>query len=147
MKKVMTIFGAVILAAFIFTSCGETAPQTEASDVNVEVPAEKPALEADQTSNTSNGTGSKLEETPVAAAPNPCDEYLNGYDKFSNDYIAIINKRNNNPNDLSVIRDYTRMMGEANDWDKKSAGCSSDEKFAAKYNAIKAKIAKAVAGL
>lgn len=76
-----------------------------------------------------------------------CDEFLKGYENFMEQYIDIMKKMQNNPNDNSVMTDYTTMMTEATEWADKTADCAEDAKFAAKLTEIQMKIANAASDL
>ncbi|MDY0281901.1 MAG: hypothetical protein RBR35_15230 [Salinivirgaceae bacterium] len=76
-----------------------------------------------------------------------CEEFLKGYEKFMNEYIAILKKYKNNPSDMTIMSEYTSLMMKATEWNTKVADCASDAKFAQKISTIQKKIAKAAAGL
>jgi hypothetical protein len=89
----------------------------------------------------------EIEDTPSTSSSNNCEEFLNGYEKFMDKYIAVIKKMKNNPSDMSVMTDYTSMMTEATEWSSKTADCAADAEFAAKFAAIQMKIANAASGM
>jgi len=76
-----------------------------------------------------------------------CEEYLKGYEKFMDNYIAIIKKYKANPSDASILTDYTSMLTKAQEWAEKTSDCAADINFAAKFSAIQIKIANAAAEL
>ena len=86
-------------------------------------------------------------EQSESSTSNNYDEFLKGDEKFMDKYIAIIKKMKNNPNDMSVMTDYTSMMTEATEWAEKTADCAADAKFASKFAAIQMKIANAASGM
>ena len=95
----------------------------------------------------SESSSSSSESNEVSSSSGDCDEFLKGYEKFMGKYIAIIKKMENNPNDMSVMTDYTSMMAEATEWAEKTADCAADATFAAKFAAIQMKIANAASGM
>ena len=102
----------------------------------------------DKESSSSNETEkeSQVDKKSIESSGD-CDEYLKGYEKFMDKYIALLKKYKANPTDASILTDYTSMVTEAQDWATKTADCAADTKFAAKFTAIQLKIANAAAGL
>ena len=82
-----------------------------------------------------------------SVASGDCDEFLKGYEKFMVKYIALLKKYKDNPTDVSILTDYTSMASEALDWETKTADCSADPQFVAKFSEIQMKIANAAADL
>jgi hypothetical protein len=92
-------------------------------------------------------SSSNSESSEMSSSLGDCDEFLEGYEKFMDEYIAIIKKMQKNPDDMSVMTDYTSMMTEATEWTEKTADCAADAEFASKFAAIQMKIANAAAGM
>jgi hypothetical protein len=76
-----------------------------------------------------------------------CSEFLDGYEDFMNEYIAIIKKYKNDPTDTDILSDYSSIMSEASEWSTKTSNCAGDAAFAAKFTKIQMKIANAASGL
>lgn len=76
-----------------------------------------------------------------------CDEFLKGYEKFMDDYLVVLKKISNNPNDMTAMAKYTSMMMEANEWAGKTGDCASNPKYAGKLTEIQMKIANAASGM
>jgi hypothetical protein len=72
---------------------------------------------------------------------------LEGYEKFMNDYIEVLKKYKEDPNDAALMGEYTTLMSEASQWASKTGDCSTDPAFAAKFSAIQMKIATAASGM
>jgi hypothetical protein len=102
---------------------------------NSEIVEEKFDSESSSSSSSSSVSSSNSSDN--------CDEFLKGYEEFMNKYIAIAKKMKNNPNDMSIMSDYTSMMTEASEWAEKTADCAADAKFTSKFAAIQMKIANA----
>lgn len=98
-------------------------------------------------SESSSASSSNSESNEVSSSSGDCDEFLDGYEKFMDDYIAILKKYKNDPTDASILSEYTSIMSEATEWSTKTADCAADEKFAAKFTAIQMKIANAASGM
>jgi len=72
-----------------------------------------------------------------------CDEFLEGYEKFVNEYIAVIKKYKANPTDTSILADYTKMLTNATKWSNFDEECANDPAFIGKFTEIQMKIALA----
>lgn len=98
-------------------------------------------------SSNSGSESSESESSSDSKSAENCEEFLDGYEKFMDDYIAIIKKMKNNPTDQTILTEYTSMMTEAAEWSTKTADCAADAKFAAKFAAIQVRIANAASNL
>jgi hypothetical protein len=76
-----------------------------------------------------------------------CDKFLNDYEEFMDKYIAMIKKNQKNPNDMSIMTDYTSMMTEVSEWAERADDCADDTNFASKFLDIQMKVSKAASGL
>ena len=76
-----------------------------------------------------------------------CDEFLKGYEKFMDDYIAIIKKYKKDPTNMSIMTDYVNLLSESSDWESKSESCMDDPKIASKIAEIQIKIIESMEGL
>jgi len=112
---------------------------------NSEIVEEK--FDSESSVSTKSNDDNDDDEIVIKASSGDCNEYLKGYEAFMKDYIAIIKKMKKNPNDMSVMTDYTSMMTEATNWASKTSDCAADAKFATKFADIQMKIANAVSDL
>jgi len=96
-------------------------------------------------SKSSSSDNDENESTSVSSSD--CDKYLKEYEKFVLKYIDVLKKYKKNPNDPSVISDYTKMMSNANEWAEKIEDCTNDSKYTAKILEIQTKIANAVSDM
>jgi hypothetical protein len=90
--------------------------------------------------------GENEEGSKSAGSGGNCDEFLDKYETFMKDYIAIIKKYKDNPTDASILSEYQKLQSEANNFPQPD-DCAADEKFVKKYTRIQEKIAKAVSGI
>ena len=129
MRKVMTIFGAIIFASTLFTSCGgcnKTEPEVKTETIIIkEVPA--PAAEPAQ---------------PVAPAGIDRDQFVKNYSAFADSYIKLVKKRRDNPRDPSILIEYTDAAAKALVMQKDAKACTNSE-HAAEILEIANRIAKA----
>ena len=79
-----------------------------------------------------------------------CDEFIEGYEKFMDDYIGILKKYSNDPTDMTILSEYTTTIAKVGEWSEKAVSideCFKDEKFVKKYTDIQMKIANALTEL
>ncbi|MCO5269067.1 MAG: hypothetical protein M9897_09255 [Brumimicrobium sp.] len=154
MKKVTVIFGALFFALFMMTSCGGKSSSESDFDKTIEQLDEMrnltdSNLDDSDESSTSDESSDVLEEEKLSSSSgSDCDEFLKGYEKFMDKYIAIVKKQKNNPTDMSIMSEYSSMMSEASEWaDKITDDCANNPDFMAKYTKIQMKIANAASGI
>ena len=75
-----------------------------------------------------------------------CDEFLEGYENFMDNYIVILKKSKADPTDMSIMTEYMSLMTEASEWTSKTPDCT-DMEFLLKLNKIQMKMATAAAGM
>lgn len=63
-----------------------------------------------QTDTASQNTGNK--ETKTNGIRSDFKSAMDSYEKFFDEYVAIMKKYANNPNDMSILGDYTKYMGK-----------------------------------
>jgi len=98
-----------------------------------------------ESSSSSSSYGEDDDE--ISSSSTDCDELLEGYEEFMDQYIDMIKKMKNNPGDMSIMTDYASIMTEAGKWSSKTADCAADAKYASKFIAIQMKIANAASGM
>ena len=129
MRKVMTIFGAILFASTIFTSCGgcnKTEPEVKTETIIIkEVPA--PAAEPVEV---------------VTPSGVDCDQFVKDYSAFADSYIKLVKKRRANPGDASILIEYTDAAAKAMVMQKNAKACTNSE-HAAEILEIANRIAKA----
>ena len=47
-------------------------------------------------------------------------EFLKEYEKWVDDYIAIVKKQKETPSDLTILTDYSKMLTQMSEWSRKS---------------------------
>ena len=75
-----------------------------------------------------------------------CDEFLDGYEKFMDNYIVILKKQQADPTDFSIIAEVASIMTEASEWTSKTPDCT-DLAFVARLGKIQMKMAAAASGM
>ncbi len=123
MKKLFYVF---VVLSFTMFSCGGSAEQTEEiSDEAV-----------------------NIEESDVAAdddVAKTCDEFLDDYEKWTDDYLEILEAYVKDPTNLEIGKEYAElsesMMTWYTDWSNYAA-CAQKEEFQKRFEAIADKIDK-----
>jgi len=75
-----------------------------------------------------------------------CEKFINDYEKFVSSYIAILKKYKANPNDMSILTEYSEMASKAVTMKKDASSCT-DAKYVVKLMKLNTKIANAAAGM
>ena len=75
-----------------------------------------------------------------------CDEFLEGYENFMDNYIVILKKSKADPTDMSIMTEYMSLMTEASEWTSKTPDCT-DMEFLGKLSKIQIIMATAAAGM
>ena len=144
MKKLMTIFGAILFASAILSSCGGSDKNTiddlddaieNYSDSNI-----------DDTYNESSESEDISNDEIESSSSSDCDQFIKDYEEFVNSYIVIIKKMKANPSDMSIMSEYTEMASNASTMQSDAADCN-DIKYAAKLSQLATKMANAAAGM
>lgn len=116
MKKLLAILLTVMML-FSLTACG-----TEENDEkNAKV--ENPSL-SDNT-DTSNVLETE-NKSDISTGDYTWKDYLVDYEKWVDEYIVILKKHHENPSDLSILSDYSKMVQETAEWAERSEKIKSD---------------------
>ena len=121
MKKIVKIFGLILSASFILSSCGGSS-STEKATENQEV--------------------NESEASSENAAGSDCDQFLADYEAFVDSYISMAKKIQEDPTDLSAMTEYTSMMSKLTEMQSLGADCN-DTEVAQKMIELNLKIAQA----
>ena len=114
MKKLT--FLIVIISIIGFTSCGGS--KTEKKD-------------------------STQKEEKLSGSINDCDEFLEHYEKWIDEYLEIIDSYFKNPADETIATKYMALMQEGMEWSTKWVAlvdCADDEKYEKRFEEISKKV-------
>lgn len=123
MKK---IFYAFVVLSFTMFSCGGSAEQTEES--------------SDEAVN--------IEESDVAAdddVAKTCDEFLDNYEKWTDDYLEILEAYVKDPTNLEIGEEYAELSKSIATWYSEWGNyiaCAQKEEYQKRFEAIGDKIDK-----
>lgn len=93
---------------------------------------------------TKNSTGDPNEITGLSPE---CTQFLDGYEKYVDDYIQVLEDYKSNPTDLSLLERTTAMATEAQAWSGKATSeCKDVTEFISRLTKIQAKLSAAAIG-
>jgi hypothetical protein len=76
-----------------------------------------------------------------------CDEFLEGYENFMDNYITILKKSKADPADMSIMSEVMSLMTEASEWTSNTPDDCTDMEFIGKLSKIQLKMAAAASGM
>ena len=136
--------GFAFMAVMFLASCGGGDVESSISDSTSEI---EDAYE-EMSNEIEEAYEEIANEVVVADRSNnsECDEFLDGYEKFMDNYIVILKKSKADPTDMSIMTEYMSLMTEASEWTSKTPDCT-DMAFLGKLSKIQMKMATAAAGM
>jgi hypothetical protein len=141
MKKTPSFVLAICFASFLMFGCGGKKEETK---------TDESGMSTEKSKESNAGSESKTEESgdnkASAGSNSKCDQFLADYEAFVNEYIELANKVKENPQDMSVMTEYSQMAAKSTKWASDAKECSSDAAFAAKYAQLYARIAAKASG-
>ena len=112
-----TFLSIIFCSAILLTSCGNNQSKSETEE------------------SSSNST----ESGDFKEAKN-CNEFIDQYEEWMDDYIVVIEKFMKNPADADLMNEYMKVAEESmnwmNQWNSKLALCASDEKYEKRFDEI-----------
>jgi len=134
--------GFAFMAVMFLASCGGGDVESAISDSTTETE------EASEEISTEVEEAEVATEVVVADRSNnsECDEFLEGYENFMDNYIVILKKSKADPTDMSIMTEYMSLMTEASEWTSKTPDCT-DMAFLGKLSKIQMKMTTAAAGM
>jgi len=126
MKTIMSIF---VFVGLLLSSCGNDNQKSK----------EKYDNAAEETINAADSSVN-MEETK------DCDEFIDQYEKWTNDYIVLLGKYMKNPMDATLSNEFMTQGQKASfwitQWNGKLLHCTSHEKYQKRFEKISAKAEK-----
>lgn len=147
--------GFAFMAVMFLASCGGgdvessiSDPTSEIEDAYEEVSNEIEDAYEEMSNEIEEAYEEIANEVVVADRSNnsECDEFLEGYENFMDNYIVILKKSKADPTDMSIMTEYMSLMTEASEWTSKTPDCT-DMAFLGKLSKIQMKMATAAAGM
>lgn len=98
-----------------------------------------------ESENPSEEITKSAEDTDFEEAKN-CDEFIDQYEKWMDDYIVLLDKYMKNPMDPKLMEQYMKVAQESmnwmNQWNSKLIYCSSKDKYQKRFDEISEKADK-----
>jgi ABC-type glycerol-3-phosphate transport system substrate-binding protein len=136
MKKITTVFAAILFASIALTSCGgnqSDKTSSEETTTTETTPTETTLTESQEDpASTELNTGSASD----------CDTFIKDYEEYADSYIVIVKKYKADPTDATILTEYTDLAQKAVKMQEGAANCT-DPKYTKKLMEIASKIAKA----
>ena len=134
--------GFAFMALMFLASCGGGDVESSINDSTSEI---EDAYE--EMSNEIEDAYEEIANEVVVSSNNAeCDEFLEGYENFMDNYIVILKKSKADPTDMSIMTEYMSLMTEASEWTSKTPDCT-DMEFLLKLSKIQMKMTAAAAGM
>ncbi len=122
-----TFVSIIFCFAMLLTSCSNNQSKKESA------------------SDTDELTTKSLKSTDFDGAKD-CDEFIDQYEKWMDDYIKLIEKYMKNPMDAKLMEEYMKVAEESmnwmNQWNSKLSYCASKKKYEKRFNEITEKAEK-----
>ncbi len=117
----------LFLTAMLFTSCGNK--QSKEESTKDSDPKSEESLENDNLEEAKN-----------------CDEFIDQYEEWMDDYVELIEKYMKNPMDAALSEEYMKLAQEGmnwmSQWNSKLIYCASIEKYEKRFEEISEKAEK-----
>tara|TARA_B110000459_G_scaffold18274_1_gene17710 strand:+ start:597 stop:1064 length:468 start_codon:yes stop_codon:yes gene_type:complete len=155
MMNKLPFTGFAFMAVMFLASCGGgdvessiSDPTSEIEEAYEEVSNEIEDAYEEMSNEIEEAYEEIANEVVVADRSNnsECDEFLEGYENFMDNYIVILKKSKADPTDMSIMTEYMSLMTEASEWTSKTPDCT-DMEFLGKLSKIQLKMATAAAGM
>ena len=139
----MTIFGTILFATFILSSCGgSSSKESEATTEETAAPTTEETAGTTDESSTKTEESSSTTEVESTESKSDCDEFIKDYEEFVNSYIKIAKKMKANPTDMTIMSEYTEMASKATTMQTKAGDCT-DAVYVDKLAKLATKLATA----
>lgn len=136
MKKWLAVLLAVVMMMSL-AACGEKEKEeielneiidTAFDDVKVdaeekeieEIPDEKEAVITEEPEEESNDTEASESDDTSSSDDAEWRQFIKDYEAWVDEYIELLEKYTDDPTDMSILADYTEMLGEMAEWTEKA---------------------------
>jgi len=95
--------------------------------------------------NDAESTLEKSVEADEFDTAKDCDEFIDQYEKWMDDYLKLLEKYMKNPMDAALMQKYVEVSQEATSWLEQwtnLAACASNDKYQKRFDAISEKADK-----
>lgn len=123
MKKIVIL----IFCAFLIVACGQ----------NKKAKTETERLQKEM---------SEITGQPISEDAKNCDEFIDQYEKWTDDYLKFLEKYMKNPMDPDLMNKYMELAQQGTDWAMQWNGklgmCATKEKYQKRFDEISDKMEK-----
>jgi hypothetical protein len=120
-----TFISILLFASLLFSACGNSESKDQDKTDSTEISDEDP--------------------TKVGEAKD-CDEFIDQYEEWMDNYIVMIEKYMKNPADATLLNEYMKLAQEGmtwmNQWNSKLFYCASQDKYQERFDEISEKADK-----
>lgn len=84
-------------------------------------------------------------ESSVDGTISDCDEFLNRYEEWTDDYLDVVEAYTKDPTNIELSQEYMEVVQSAATWSQEWVNyiaCASEEKYQKRYDEISDKIEK-----
>lgn len=111
MKKLVCLILTLLMVVCLTACGGDDKPNNDSISTKVNTESIEPeeniiSVQTDLKENSNNDAEWK--------------EFLKDYEEWVDDYIAIVKKQKENPTDMSILADYTKMLTDLTEWTEKA---------------------------
>ena len=134
MKKTFLTIAMAAFFSFGMISCGGGSEEATSDETTTE-------------ENTDEGTSDEA-SSDESTSGTDCNKWLDDYEAYMDDYVALVKKYQANPTDMTIMQEYTSMAQKAQSMSSSAPeDCAGDAAFAARLAKISAKMSAAAAGM
>ena len=116
----------IFCSALLFTSCGNTESKADKQKADEEIV--------------------KSDDDKDFKEAKTCDEFIDQYEEWMDNYLVLLEKYMNNPMDSKLMEEYMKLAEESvswmEQWSGKLAVCASRDKYEKRFNEITEKAEK-----
>lgn len=135
MKNILYLF---VLSMFLLSSCGNSGHENKE---NQQATGEEVTV-TEEVTETDNGEVEAVEEETEIST---CDEFLDRYEAWVDDYLDLLEKFKKNPADPDLSQKYLQVTNELADWSQewfKYIDCNDTKEYEKRFEAISDKVDK-----
>ncbi|MGC6414845.1 MAG: DUF6591 domain-containing protein [Bacteroidia bacterium] len=130
MKKTFLTIAMAAFFSFGMISCGGGSEEATSDETTTEKTTDEGTSDEASSDESTSGTD--------------CNKWLDDYEAYMDDYVALAKKYQANPTDMTIMQEYTSMSQKAQSMASSTPeDCAGDAAFAARLE----KISAAAAGL
>ena len=137
MKKTFLTIAMAAFFSFGMMSCGGGSEEATSDETTTEETTDEGTSDEATESEATEEEASSDE----SASGTDCNKWLDDYEAYMDDYVALVKKYQANPTDMTIMQEYTSMAQKAQSMSSNAPeDCASDAAFNARLAKISAKM-------